>query len=160
NSVVRRPAPATSVADESARLAEFRAAVAAQNGVGNTRLDPRFDQVSYHSGGGRSIYHSLQTELTKRPSRDGLMLPMSCTLSNSKDNSADFATAQQANDNNYRQIGSDLDAEWGPSNYDIRHRFLLTTILELPFFHSQQGVLGHVLGGWSWQTVSLRQSGV
>jgi len=160
NSVVRRPAPATSVADESARLPEFRAAVNAQNGVGNTRLDPRFDQVSYHSGGGRSIYHSLQTELTKRAAREGLMFRMAYTWSNSMDDGSDFTTEQQANDNNYRQIGSDLHAEWGPSNYDIRHRFVLTTILELPFFRGQQGPLGRVLGGWSWQTANLWQSGV
>ena len=46
----------------------------------------------------------------------------------------------------------------GNSIYDIRQRLVANYIFELPFYKSQEGILGHILGGWqyngivSWQT--------
>ena len=46
----------------------------------------------------------------------------------------------------------------GNSIFDIRQRLVANYVWELPFFKSQQGFIGHVLGGWqyngiiSWQT--------
>ena len=46
----------------------------------------------------------------------------------------------------------------GNSIFDIRQRLVANYVLELPWYKSQQGFIGHVLGGWqyngivSWQT--------
>src|SRR5260370_22019346 len=51
------PPPATSVADETARIAAFTAA-AAQEGTGTLRLDPRFSQVNLITDAANSNYNS------------------------------------------------------------------------------------------------------
>ncbi len=159
NPVIRGPAPAASLADETARLAQFRAAAALQNGAGNTRLDPRFDQVSLHDDGGSSIYHSLQATARKSFGR-GLQFQASYTWSKSLDDASDFAPTIQANDNSYAQDGSHLDAERGPSNYDLRHRILLTGTWQLPSYRQPRGIWGKTLSGWSFQSVNMWQSGL
>jgi hypothetical protein len=160
NPVLTSPAPATSLADETARLAQFQAAVGLQNGVNNSRLDKRFDQVSLHTDRGSSNYHSLQVELNKSFTKEGLMFRFGYTWSKSIDNASDFTTEQQANDNNFAQITNNLEGERGVSNFDIPHRYVFTWIWNIPAFKEQKGILGRILGGWSWQSAALWQSGV
>jgi hypothetical protein len=159
NPVVRGPLPATSAADEAARLAQFRAAFAAENGPGNTRLDPRFDQVNFHDDGGSSSYHSLQVELRKSFSH-GLQLQASYTWSKSIDGASDFNPAIQANDSSYPQNFSTPRAERGLSNFDIPHRIVATAVWQIPFFRNAKGVAGKLLDGWSFESVNLWQSGL
>ncbi len=159
NPVARGPRPASSVADEAARLAEFTAAVAAENGAGNTRLDPRFDQVSLHDDGGSSTYNSLQATFRKTFQR-GFQLQAAYTWSKSIDDASDFAPTIQANDNSYAQNGSDLRSERAVSNFDMTHRFVLTGIWEVPSFHNAEGWRRQVLQGWSFQFVNQWQSGL
>lgn len=160
NPVVRRPAPATSLADEAARLAEFRSAVGQANGVGNSRLDPRFDQVSFHDDGASSIYHSLQLELSKSFSNEGLQFIASYTWSKSIDDASDFTTEQQANDNSYAQNAFARRNERAVSNFDIPHRVVATLIWQVPFFRNLRGVAGKLLDGWTFQSINMWQSGV
>jgi Carboxypeptidase regulatory-like domain len=159
NPVTRGPAPATSPTDEAARLAEFETAFAEENGPGNLRLDPRFDQVNFLDDGSSSIYHSLQLELRKSFSR-GLEFQGFYTWSKSIDDASDFVPAIQANDNSFPQNTADLAAERAVSNFDLRHRIIVLGIWELPFFRDQRGLLGHFLGGWSFQSVNMWQTGL
>ncbi|MBI3669017.1 MAG: TonB-dependent receptor [Acidobacteria bacterium] len=159
NPVVCGPSPAISLADEAARLTQFRAALARENGPGNNRLDPRFDQVNFHDDGGSSIYHSLQAELRKNLSH-GLLFQASYTWSKSIDDASDFSPTIQANDNSYPQDGSNPRGERAVSNYDIRHRIVVTTIWRVPFFHSLKGVAGKLLDGWSFESVNTWQTGL
>jgi hypothetical protein len=160
NPIKNPPAPATSVADEAARIAQFRAAVAASNGPGNNRLDPRFDTVSFHTDTASSTFHSLQTEFNTRFTGPGLFFRAAYTWSRSIDNASDFTTEQQANDNNYAQQCYNLTAERGVSNYDIPHRLVFSASWQIPYLKEQKGLLGHVLGGWSMHTIGTWQSGV
>src|SRR5262249_5273028 len=57
-----RPAPATSMADQLARLSIFRSFIAGENGsatAGNNRIDPRFNTVTQVQSIGTSNYHAL-----------------------------------------------------------------------------------------------------
>ena len=159
NPVVNGPAPATSLADEQARLPEFKAAVAAENGAGNIRLDPRFDQVNLVEGGGSSIYHSMQVELKKGFSH-GLQFQASYTWSKSIDDASDFSPTIQANDNSFAQDVFDLRAERGVSNFDIAHRVLVTGIWQLPFFRHTHGAARTLLHGWSFESANTWQTGI
>ncbi len=78
------PAPATSVADETARQSQFQS-VSNQESTGAGRLDPRFTQVNYITDAGNSDYNSLQLLLRKSFNK-GLMLQASYTWSKSIDN--------------------------------------------------------------------------
>lgn len=160
NPVVNGPQPATSLADEAARLAQFQAAEGVENGPGNIRLDPRFDEVAIQDSAANSIYHSLQVSLLKNFSRQGLQFNVSYTWSKSIDNASDFTPEQQANDQGFAQNAFSRRADRAVSNFDIPHRVVGTLIWQLPFYKSQSGALGHVLGGWSFQSVQYWQSGV
>jgi hypothetical protein len=50
-----------------------------------------------------------------------------------------------------------LNAEWGRSAFDVRHRFVSSYLYELPFF--RKGALSHVLGGWRFNGIVALQSG-
>ena len=41
-----------------------------------------------------------------------------------------------------------LDLEWGPSDFDVRHRLVVNWLWELPFLRDAGGVAGALLGGW------------
>ena len=159
NPLVRRPAGATGIADETTRLSQFQAAAGTENGAGNARLDPRFDQVNLHEAGGSSIYHSLQVEWKKGFSH-GLQFQASYTWSKSIDDASDFSPTIQANDNSFAQDAANPRAERAVSNFDIAHRVLVTGIWRIPFFHHLNGTPRKVLDGWSFESVNLWQTGI
>ncbi len=149
NPVVRPLAPGQTTADF----------IKHENGVGNYRLDPRFDQVNLQESGGSSIYHSLQAELRKSFSQ-GLQFQASYTWSKSIDDASDFAPTIQANDNSFAQNAFDLAAERAVSNYDIPHRIVVTGVWRVPYFHHWKGVRGRMFDGWSFESVNMWQSGL
>ena len=159
NPVVYGPAPATSLDDETARLAEFQQAFKNENGPGNNRLDSRFNQVNRLDDGASSTYHSLQLTGNKSFSH-GLQFQASYTWSKSIDNASDFYPAIQANDNSFAQDASQLALERAVSNFDIRHRIIVTGVWQVPFFRGRKGFAGKVLDGWSFESVNLWQSAV
>jgi hypothetical protein len=57
--------------------------------------------------------------------------------------------------NNY-----DIDADYGPANWDVPHRFVASYLYELPFFkESSQPLLRYAVGGWQISGVTTVQSG-
>ncbi|HEY7404422.1 MAG TPA: TonB-dependent receptor [Candidatus Angelobacter sp.] len=99
-----------------------------------------------------SNYNSLQVALQKK-FKGHSMLNVAYTWSKSlTDNQTDRSTAPQ---NSYC-----IACEYGPSQQDRRHIFTANYVYELPFFKSQQGVLGHVAGGWEFSGIVTFQSGV
>ena len=155
-----RPAPATSLADEVARITQFEATQSAENGVGNNRLDPRFNQVNEVTDLAYSNFNSLQLNLQKAMSH-GLMFQASYTWSKSLDNSSSSDPVQEYLDPGFPQNASNLKAEYAVSNFDIPQRFILTTVWKLPFFQSRSGWLRNVfLKGWQFDTINTWQSGI
>ncbi len=52
-----------------------------------------------------------------------------------------------------------LHVGYGPQGYDIRFLYNLSLLYQVPFFRSQKGFLGHVLGGWALTPIFTAQSG-
>ena len=152
-------APASSLADEQARLAQFQAAAARVNGVGNTRLDPRFNDASLLRDNGSSTYHSLQAGL-QRAMAKGLQMQVSYTWSKSIDNASDYSPGQTTNDRSFAQSQFDFRNERGVSAFDIPHRITLSHVWQLPFFQGKKGIAGMALGGWTFASINQWQSGI
>jgi hypothetical protein len=53
----------------------------------------------------------------------------------------------------------DLHMSYGPQTFDIRFVYNFLALYQEPFFRSQKGVLGHVLGGWTIAPIFTAQSG-
>jgi hypothetical protein len=54
----------------------------------------------------------------------------------------------------------DIWSDYGPANWDVPHRFVLSGIYELPFYRdAESAVLRGLLGGWQVSGVATFQSG-
>jgi hypothetical protein len=161
--LANRPARATSVADETARIQQFRDAFARQNGTPgngpNSRFDPRFDAVDYLTGSGNSNYHSLQMEMRKNFGQ-GLSLRASYTWSKSIDNASDYSPGQNPVDVSFNQDQFNSRAERAVSTFDIPHRLIVSHVWMIPVFRAQKGLMGKALGGWSFSSINQFQSGI
>ena len=99
-----------------------------------------------------SNYNSLQVQVQKR-FKGANLVDVNYTYSKAlTDNQTDRSTSVQDRTN--------PRAEYGPSQYDRRHVFTADFVYELPFFHDQQGFLGHLAGGWQFSGIVAVNSGL
>ena len=113
---------------------------------GPGRIDPRFDAIYQLEDSANSTYNGLTLTLNKRLSNEFELLA-SYTLSKTIDDASDFDEQPQ---NPY-----DLRAERALSRQDVRHRFVLSALFELPFGEEEENngssrkrddLLGTILG--------------
>jgi hypothetical protein len=125
---------------------------------------PGLGTVPANDTEGESIYNGLQARVQRRVSR-GLQLTGAYTWSHAIDNS------QPGFDTDYRYGGNPVDAfDWwtrerADSNLDVRNRFILNALYDLPFGHGRtfggnwHGPMDAVLGGWEFSTIVTLASG-
>lgn len=115
----------------------------------NSRPFPQFGLIEYRDDNGISNYNALETTLDKRFS-NGYTVRAVYTLSKSKDNSGEHLTS--GGSNSLPDNSRDLSNWYGYSDFDVRHRFIVNGIWELPFGKGKQffqnGFAGAILGGW------------
>jgi hypothetical protein len=114
-------------------------------------LIPDVAPFIWESSEGRSIMHSMRLRLRKRPSR-GLGGAVTYVLSKGLDNAS---TLGSGGIGFVAQDDHDLDAEWGRSSFDQRHRLDGHVLAELPFganrrWLNDSGIAAKLLGGWTW----------
>lgn len=112
---------------------------------------PAFGVVQFRDDNGISKYHSMEATLDKRFSRGWTMRAV-YTLSKSLDNDFSFPQNQR-----------DLSSAYGPSDFDVRHRFVANGIWELPFgknrAYFKEGIRAALLGGWELSGSLNKRSG-
>lgn len=157
------PAPATSEADELNRAAQFQAAFNAESGsapVGsplNNRIDPRFNAVTQVRSQGGSLYHAFELQVLKRL-RQGYSFQASYTYGHNLDDVSDVLGVL-VNDSAAIQDPRNLSLNRANSQFDIRQRFVLNHLWELPFAKNFTGIPGKVLDGWAFSGIFQIQSG-
>ena len=57
------------------------------------------------------------------------------------------------------QTPFDIGSNYGPQNYDIKFIYNLSMYYQPPVFKGQHGILGHLLGGWTFSPLFTAQSG-
>jgi hypothetical protein len=103
-----------------------------------------------------SNYHSLQAQLQKRFSGNSLV-NVSYTWSHGlTTDPADRSTGGSA----LPQVTGDLRGNYGPTIADRRHVLTANFVYDLPFYRTQQGLLGHLVGGWELSGVQTFQTGL
>ncbi|MEO7144931.1 MAG: carboxypeptidase regulatory-like domain-containing protein [Bryobacteraceae bacterium] len=93
-----------------------------------------------------STYHALEVKVEKRYSH-GLTILGSYTYSKN----IDLGTGSFSGDSvsgGVIQDYNNLRNEYAPSSLDQTHRFVGNAVYELPFFKSERGFTGRLLGGW------------
>jgi len=121
---------------------------------------PEFTKIQEIGNVAEAKYNSLAVKLTRRLD-NGLSVLGAYTLSKSTDNGSGIRTL--GSDTLFPQNSFCLECEWGPSVFDVRHRFVASVIYELPFGDhkpfAQSGVGAAVLGGWQVSTIINKSSG-
>jgi len=110
------------------------------NAAGNNALGaapyPNFGFIEWRAQNGTSEYKGVDLGLEKRFAR-GYAFGVSYTLGNSQDNSSEQLTTQGSNA--FPQNARDFDSWYGPSDYDVRHRFTANFVWNLPLGQSAFG---------------------
>ncbi len=122
------------------------------------RVDLTRGAIRERSNSASSIYHSLQTSLEKRLSRN-FSMGMHYTWSTFIDDASEVFNPQPAGEIATPQDPYNRRGDRGRSSYDRPHRFTGNAVYEFPFFREQQGLAGHVLGGWQANAFFTLQSG-
>jgi len=102
--------------------------------------------ITERDSSSNSIYHALWITANKRISH-GLQFNASYTFSHSiDDNSRNAETIVM-------QDSTNVAGERGSSDFDVRHRFIVNTIYDLPFKRNR------LVGGWQLASIITAQSG-
>ncbi|MEJ2079437.1 MAG: carboxypeptidase regulatory-like domain-containing protein, partial [Acidobacteriota bacterium] len=101
-------------------------------------------------GVGRSNYNSLQAMFNKRYS-GGFKLQVAYTFSKAMNTLSQF----DSNAQNAYNIGAD----YALADWDVTHSTSINYIWQVPIFQTQEGFVGHLLGGWEISGITLLQSG-
>jgi hypothetical protein len=104
---------------------------------------------------GHSRYDAFQLSLNKRFSQ-GFSLLGSYAYSRSQDTTSNDGNSGGAN------MSSDprnFERDYGASDFNVPHRFVLSYVWELPFFNKGGGLTRALLGGWQLGGITTLQSG-
>ena len=124
------------------------------------RPDCNFTLVRTRNNGAWSIYHGLQNELKFR-SFHGLTGDFAYTFSKALDNTSEIFSSTGGNSTPIAINPFNPDrGERGISAESYPHVFTTYVLYEVPWKNSQQGFLGHLLGGWGLSGTHRYQTGV
>jgi len=110
-----------------------------------------FDAINLFSPVFTSNYNSLQAQFQKHLSGNSLITANYTWSKN-------LTTA--SNDYRAPQYSYNIRAEYGPADIDRRHVFTGSYVYTLPFYKSQQGFVGHALGGWELSGIGYLYAGL
>jgi hypothetical protein len=96
----------------------------------NLRPNPFFGDITYIESRASSHYDSLQLRFEQHAVR-GLSVLAAYTLGKSEDDASAFFPS--GGDPNFPQDSNNLAAEWGRSNFDVRHRASVSLAQSLPW---------------------------
>jgi hypothetical protein len=115
--------------------------------------NPNFARAFLTANGGTSDYNALQVQFKQRVS-SGLQVLSSYTWAHSIDTGSASSLAILSNFFSPQNNG---DPNRGPSDFDIRHALSLGLTYDIPA-PTQNGLLKHILGGWSTQSMIQTRS--
>ena len=120
---------------------------------------PGFARISLFESTGDSRYNALAMELRRRFTR-GFQFIAAYTFSNAKDNRPDQTmVVVGADDAKGLQNNLDINADWGRSDLDIRHRFVFSPVYEIGTVQNDNAFARHLLGNWTFSGIITLQSG-
>ena len=103
----------------------------------------------------RSSYNSFQLKATKRSSR-GLTVMGSYVYGRTFDNNSSTIEGSGA----YPRSSSNPDIDWGPADFDVRHRANLSFVYDIPKVSSDNKVAAGFLNDWQLNGILQLRSGL
>jgi hypothetical protein len=119
-----------------------------------TQSGARWYAVYFPTPDINSEFNSLNAQLSRHFS-NGFQFSTLYTWSRS----IDFLSNEGPGSSTNQTDPAHLYTERGPSDYDRTHNLVISGLWEFPWFKSQQGFAGHVLGGWQISAILSAHSG-
>jgi carboxypeptidase family protein len=125
------------------------------------RVNCNFGVTDETANTGYSNYNGLQTEFRTTNLFHQLTMKAGYTYSKTLDNVSEiFSTFAGGNSIAYSQnVLNTQGQEYGLSGLNTPHAFTLTVLENIPFMRSQEGLVGHALGGWAISANYILTSG-
>jgi hypothetical protein len=121
------------------------------------RLYPQLSSAGWRENMLSAYYNGL-TLSAERKYKAGLQYQVAYTYAKNLTDSHDDWEAGWGAQNVY-----DYRSEWADNAFTRRHRFVVNAIMDLPFGsgrkYAQQGVLSHIVGGWTVSAFAVLQTG-
>ncbi|HEX5706291.1 MAG TPA: TonB-dependent receptor [Pyrinomonadaceae bacterium] len=115
--------------------------------------NPSFFQIFFPLPDVNANYNALNARLTRRYAA-GFQFDAIYRWSKSID-TLSFEFGGNANQTDPR----DIHAQRGPSDFDVTHNFVLSTLWDLPFFRGRRDLVGTLLGGWQINSILNAHTG-
>ena len=126
--------------------------------AGTPRINTAFSTIELKSSDGDSWYNALIFEVRRRWSQ-GLSLQSSYTFSKSEDTTQASTFFSDATNGTTSALPEFIpDYNRGPSDFDIRHNWVLNFTVALPG-QGLPGAAGAILGGWNLSGIWTMRSG-
>jgi Carboxypeptidase regulatory-like domain/TonB dependent receptor-like, beta-barrel len=122
---------------------------------------PSWGRIRTRTNVARSNYQGMTLGFNKRYSA-GWQFQAAYTLGKSNDTWSGGQIGGSDFDNGAGSASDwwDPEYEYGPSNYDVRHNFVMNTVYQLPWGHTQTGLTGVLVKGWNIGGVFVASSGL
>ena len=126
----------------------------------NPRPNPAFADIMMIQSRARSRFHALETRFDQLL-YGGVSATATYTLGKSMDDASGFFSS--AGDANFPMDSNNPEAEWARSNFDVRHRFTLGGLWQIPLGPDRRwmhdGIGATCLGNWDLYAVVALQTG-
>jgi hypothetical protein len=129
--------------------------------LGNySRPNNYYSDINTRGSGGTSRYNGLNIRFQAQNLHDtGLSIVVNYTWSHSMDDlSSTFSSITAGNIGYLDPLNPKLD--WGSSDFDVRHRVVVSPIWETPWFKNGRGLKRQLLGGYTFTGVFTARTGV
>jgi hypothetical protein len=116
----------------------------------NSRLNNQYSNINTRGNEGYSRYNALIVGLDGNNFRNtGMQFTLHYTFAKSMDNLSSTFSEGAFNSNLGLTNPYDPSFDYGPADFDVRHRFVGSLIWQLPFAKNTNGVAKALLDGWS-----------
>jgi hypothetical protein len=127
--------------------------------AGTPRMNSAFSTIELKSSDGESSYNALIFEVRRRWAQ-GLSLQSSYTFSKSVDTTQASTFFSDATNGTTSALPEFIpDYNKGPSDFDVRHNWVLNFTWELPIARDATGAAGALLRGWQLSGIWTMRSG-
>lgn len=122
-------------------------------GYSHLAINPNYSSISARTNCCDSNYNAWQTSLRKRFS-SGLQFQASYTFSKALDDISDAFTTKNASSAAYPTDSMNPSFDYGPADFDVRHRAVVSFVYDLPFAKGNRWI-----GGWNVSGIVSVQTG-
>jgi Carboxypeptidase regulatory-like domain/TonB dependent receptor len=129
------------------------------------RPNAQYSNINMRGSMGNSTYEALNIKVqTQNLINSGLTLVANYTYGKSLDDiSSTFSDSLQGGSGYIGSLGYtdllDPMLDWGPSDYDLRHRLTVSPIWATPWFKNGHGLMGEAAGGWTVSGIFTARTG-